>query len=156
MALQPPIPWVAITQQTLLDRALSPLVSALQSAALASGQSDPTPALILSATAHIRTAIASKQTNRLDLDNTKIPPSLLDLGVRIIYRALMGRLRRALNADEIRVEGTDIRYLERIEEGIVTIETSDNAATAAVESASGVSVVRPGQQRFGHHNLSGL
>lgn len=133
------VTWITLTLAQLDTAKAAALVDALQTAALADGQADPLPEIITGATARIRMEIAAGGRTVLAADATTIPPSLKSLGLRMVLREGQSRLNAAgalpLSDDEVREEKNDLRFLERIAKGEITVETSDDPeATPTVQS----------------------
>jgi hypothetical protein len=134
--------WTTVTVADLKDRKVAALVEACQTAALGSGQTDPTADLIASAIAKIRANVASCASNQVDADTTKIPGDLFDLACRMIIRSMKGRLEIELTGDERDDRREDERTLERIARCELAVETTSNPTTAnAVQRSQGLSVV---------------
>jgi hypothetical protein len=136
-----PNPWITLTITQLDAAKAAALVDALQTAALADGQSDPLPDVIASVTTRIRMEIAAGGKTVLDADATKLPPSLKSLGLRMVLREGQSRLNAAgalpLSDDEKEEWRQDVRFLERIAKGEITVEASTNPeATPSVQAAA--------------------
>jgi hypothetical protein len=137
----PAITWTTLTIADLPVGKAAALVAALQSAALGEGQADPMPGICALVVTRIRAEIAAGGCTVLDADATRIPPSLKPLAMRMALREGQSRLNAAgalpLSDDERLEWKEDLRYLERIAEGRITIEASDNPeATPTVQAAS--------------------
>lgn len=135
------VPWITITSADLPVAKAAALVASLQSAALGAGQGDPLPAVIGNVTQRIRMEIAAGGRTVLDVDATKLPPSLKSIAVRMVLREAQSRLNAVgampLSEDERQESRDDLRFLERIAKGEITVENSDNPqATPTVQSSS--------------------
>lgn len=106
--------WITITTADLKDAKVAALVEACQTAALGSGQTDPTPNIIANVIARIRAEIKGCKTNTLETDTATIPPDLKSLASRMIVREMCSRIGRSLSEDEREEQRNDLRYLERI------------------------------------------
>jgi len=130
-----PVSWITLTVAQLDTAKAAALVDALQTAALAAGQADPLPEIIGNVTARIRMEIAAGGRTVLDADVTKLPPGLKSLGLRMVLREGQSRLNAVgalpLADDEKEEWRQDIRFLERIAKGEITVEASDNPETAS-------------------------
>lgn len=129
--------WIPITIDDINDQKLAPLVEALRTRALASGQTDPTPRLTQAVVDRIRRKIASCHNNRLDSDTTTIPAGLKTMAVDLIYEEMKGRLEEALTTDEAKKIATHQIDLNRIASCLDTIEQPDDPIDPPVESGSG-------------------
>jgi len=134
------VPWITIVSTDLPVAKAAALVASLQSAALGDGQGDPLPAVIGNVTQRIRMEIAAGGRTVLDANDTKLPPSLKSIAVRMILREAQSRLNAVgampLSEDERQESRDDLRFLERIAKGEITVEVSDNPqATPAVQAA---------------------
>lgn len=138
----PATPWTTLTLAHLSVGKAAALVAALQTAALGDGQADPMPEILSGVVTRIRAEIAAGGRTVLDADATTIPPSLRSLAVRMALREGQSRLNAAgalpLSEDERLEWKTDVRYLERIAAGDVTVEESTNP-----ESTPTVQTVNP-------------
>lgn len=134
-------PWTTLTVADLPIGKAAALVAALQSAALGDGQADPMPGIIAGVITRIRGEIAAGGRTVLDLDATKIPPSLKPLALRMALREGQSRINAAgalpLSDDEREEWRQDVRYLERIAKSEVTVEASINPeATPTTQAAA--------------------
>lgn len=153
--------WIAITIDDLPVAKAAALVAALQTAALGDGQSDPTPEIIGNVTARIRMEIAAGGRTVLDADATKLPPSLKSLAVRMVLREGQSRLNAAgalpLSDDERKEWDQDVRFLERIARGEITVEASDNPEPApAVQSKTTRPRISERPLRFTRNDQDGI
>lgn len=108
------MPWSPITEADLLARKMAPLLNALRTAALASGQEDPVDAVIPDVVARIRTKVASCATNLVDSTAGTIPDGLKALACRMIIREAKGRLEMELTEDERTQQTIDERELTAV------------------------------------------
>ena len=136
----PAVAWITLTIAQLDTAKAAALVDALQSAALADGQPDPLPEIIAGVTSRIRAEIAAGGRTVLDADGTKVPPSLKSLALRMVLREGQSRLNAGgafpLSDDEREEWRQDVRYLERIARGDITVEESTNPeSTPTVQAA---------------------
>lgn len=122
--------WVQIQVDDLPTAKAAPLVAALQSVALGEDQLDPLPEIITNVTSRIRAEIAAGGRTRLDADLSKLPRSLKSLALRMVLREAQSRLNAngalPLSEDEREEQRLDIRYLERIADGKISVEQPDN------------------------------
>jgi phage gp36-like protein len=136
--------WTAIATADLKDAKVAALIEAMQTAALGSGQTDPTPNIVANVVARIRAEIKGCAANQLDSDTTKIPADLKSLACRMIVREMQSRLQLPLNEDERQEKRDDLRYLERIANCDVPVVAPDNPVDGETQaSASEPSVTAP-------------
>jgi len=128
--------WITITVDDLKDAKVAALVEACQTAALGTGQTDPTASIIADVIARIRAEVAACRGNALDSDTTKIPADLKSLACRMIVRQCQSRLQIALNEDEREEQRNDLRYLERIAECKVPVAATDDPITDEVQAGA--------------------
>lgn len=139
-----PTNWSVITAANLKVGKASAVVDALASAALAVGQADPTAEVITNASQRIRSEIASSGRFSLSGTTNAIPPSLKSLAVRLILWDLQSRLNTLggtmePNDQEKTDHRDDLRYLERIARGEVTIEIPDDPDDT-IDAQAGVAI----------------
>ena len=90
--------WTAITIQDLYNSQVAPLIDAANSVALGSGQTARVTGAIAGVVLDIRGQCA--RVNILDSDTTKIPASLKNLAVDMIFCRLKRSLQMELTEDE--------------------------------------------------------
>ncbi|MCX6952910.1 MAG: hypothetical protein NTV51_12210 [Verrucomicrobia bacterium] len=91
--------------------------------------------------ARIRQEIEAGGKTVLSANPAKIPPSLRRIGLRMVLREGQSRLNAVgalpLSEDERSEWKEDLRYLERIANGDITVEAPDDpAVTPTVQAAS--------------------
>jgi len=128
--------WITITVDDLKDAKVAALVEACQTAALGTGQTDPTASIIADVIARIRAEVAACRGNALDSDTTKIPADLKSLACRMIVRQCQSRLQISLTEDEREEQRNDLRYLERIAECKVPVAATDDPIADEVQSGA--------------------
>lgn len=127
-----PTTWITITVADLDTAKAAALVDALRTSALRGtpAQADPMPGIIASVTVRIRAEISAGGKTVLDADATRLPPSLKSLALRMVLREGQSRLNAVgalpLSDDEREEKKDDLRYLERIARGEISVEASDN------------------------------
>lgn len=125
----PAITWTSFSVADLNSAKAAALVSALQTAALGVGQADPMPGIIENVIIRIRAEIAAGGRTVLAADASTIPPSLKALAIRMALRDGQSRVNVAgaleLSDQEKEEWRQDVRYLERIARGEITVEESD-------------------------------
>lgn len=126
--------WVEITVDGIKDRKLADLVDALRTAALGENQPDPTPNIIAVVTERIRTEVGSCASNTLDPNPSKIPASLLAIGVRMCIRELKGRLELALSDDEVKAWDRDEEFLKRVARCEVAVTSHEDGSVQKVSA----------------------
>jgi|SRR4051812_15924305 hypothetical protein len=128
--------WIPITIGDLEDAKIAKLVTATREKALKEGQTDPAPRHIQNVVNRIRRKVANKGKNRLDADETKIPKSLLKVGVVLVLAELKGRLEMALTKEEDKALDLAEQELEKIADG-QSVEDPDDPIVAPVQDTSG-------------------
>lgn len=129
--------WIPVTIADLNDAKLAALVDTLREAALADGQTDPSPRIIQSVIIDVRRKIASCASNRVDTDESTIPASLLPLVTDLAIYRLKNRLEQPLTQDERDNRDAHTQTLNRIASCADVIESPDDAKPAPVEAVSG-------------------
>jgi phage gp36-like protein len=153
--------WITITEADLRDTKASALVDAFTSAALGAGQTDPVPRAIIKVCDRIRAEIQSSKKYHVSATPHSIPPSLVELAGNLIAWRMQGRLN-VLSAvpitDQDKIDHTeDLKYLERIAKGDVTIEIpTDPESTPQVQSGGMIETVQEGNSGNGREELSRL
>jgi phage gp36-like protein len=127
--------WVIITADDVKTRLSGPEHSALTTAALAAGQSNPLPDLISQTVAEIRGYVAACERNRLE-EGEKIPSKLVGAALALIRYHLATRLPvKGLLTDERKQEYTDaIRLLERVADCKFAVEEPSEVSTEVISS----------------------
>src|SRR3954463_5553688 len=139
--------WMTITIANLRDTKASELIDNYQATALGNTQTDPVPRKIDSVCDRIRGEIQSSGKYQVSATPHSIPPSLFDLATRLIAWSLRDRLNVLKGGfeptdQEIIDHRDDLRYLERIADGKVTIDVPDDPiATPETQSGSAVEQV---------------
>ncbi len=148
--------WVTITTSDLQDTKAAALVSAMQSAALGVGQSDPTANIIADVVARVRAEIKGWRANELDSDATKVPHDLKSLTCRMILRELQSRLQLPLNDDEREEQRNDLDYLKRIARGEVPVALPDETGSDEVQASAAVPTIKADDGVFNRALQEGL
>ena len=148
--------WLSLTPDDLRETKVAALVTALRSAALGSGQTDPLPGIIQTVVDRIRAEIAGCKNNQLDADTTKIPASLRHIAHRMIIAAAKGRLELPLKEDERNALRDDTRYLERISTCAIPVENPANPITADVQQPGSITVINSRTRRATSNTMAGL
>jgi hypothetical protein len=84
--------WLAPTVADIENALQAPEVAALREAVLGDSQADPVGTAIASVVPRVRGFIASRSGNRLDQDQTLVPPELFQDTVWLVIQALKARL----------------------------------------------------------------
>ena len=154
--------WITPTIASLRDTKASALIDNYQETALGEDQTDPVPRKINSICDRIRGEIQSSGKYQVSATPHSIPPSLFDLAGRLIAWDLRGRLNVIKGGFEpteqdIIDNRNDLRYLERIAEGKVTIEVPDDPiATPETQSGGMIETVQEGNQGNSREELARL
>ncbi|MBI5689254.1 MAG: hypothetical protein HZC55_04095 [Verrucomicrobia bacterium] len=157
----PAVAWTTLTVADLPVGKAAALVAALQSAALGEGQPDPMPGIVAGVVTRIRAEIAAGGCTVLDADPEKIPPSLKPLALRMALREGQSRLNVAgaleLTDQEREEWRQDVRYLERIAEGRITVEASLNPEAApTVQAATPAPLISAPERRWTAADQDGI
>jgi phage gp36-like protein len=114
--------WIAITESDVKTRLAGAELSALQTAALASGQSDPLPELIAQVVDEVRGYIAAGGFTLGE--GTVVPQKLKSATLAIIRYRVATRLpaKSFLNEDRVREYQDAIRLLEQVARGQFVVE----------------------------------
>lgn len=156
-----PKSWITLTVEQLDTAKAAALVDALRTAALRDGQGDPLPEIITAVTARIRMEIAAGGKTILSADPAKVPPSLKSLALRMVLREGQSRLNAVgalpLSEDEKMEWREDIRFLERIAKGEITVEEPDDPESApSVQSAAAAPAISGRPRTFGRNSQDGI
>lgn len=146
------LPWVAIALTDIQNARPGPLVVAFQSTALASGQGDPTLAIIQKVTAEILGAAGYSGKYILDASQGQtvsgidvLPPNLFDIAIEKCCRLMERRLAMPWTSDEKDDERTYQKMLLDLKMGRYPIDQTNNPGNAAsISSPSGGSVASVG------------
>ena len=129
--------WQLITTDNIKTRLAGAEITALQESALASGQADPLPEIVVAAVDEVRGYIAA--AGRILEAGDKVPSRLINATLAIIRHRIATRLpgRSFLNEDRIREYQDAIKLLEQVAAGKFAIE---DVVTEDTEGTSGNSV----------------
>lgn len=121
--------WQTLTTDNVKTRLTGPELSALQSAALASGQADPLPEIITSVVDEVRGYI-SAGGHSLETGTT-VPSKLVSASLAIIRYRLATRLpvKSLLDENRVREYQDAVKLLERVADGRFAIEEPVTAST---------------------------
>lgn len=131
--------WQNLTPSDVLSKLSGAELSALQSAALGSGQTDPVPGIISAVVDEVRGYIAANPNNRLGSAGM-VPSKLVSATLAIIRHRVCTRLplKSLLTEERISEKADAIRLLERVADGRFAIEdpVTGETATPKVEQVS--------------------
>ncbi len=150
--------WSPLTPADVLACLASAQVDALRQRALAPGQNDPLPTIIADVTARVRAEVRGNRRNRVERDETLLPPELKLAAAHLALESLQARLPNlALSPDQIRLMGEARALLARVARGEVPISVpAQPESTLDATSQYGVEVVSHGRRRVSGHNLDGF
>ncbi len=121
--------WIELSISDLNEARAAPIITAVQTTVLASGQPDPVPFLISQVVQEIRGMIGFSGKFPLDGDSAdSLPPNLKDMAVQKICRVAKGRVNMPLNETERQDESVYQTRLKMISEGKFPIDIPDNPA----------------------------
>jgi hypothetical protein len=145
--------WQTLLTADVLSKLSGPELDALQTAALADGQKDPVPGIILTVTDEIRGYVAANPNNRLGASGT-IPVKLVSAALAIIRHRICTRLPVAslLTEQRIREKEDAIRLLERVADNKFAVEDPVTGETATPK----VQQVSTPTRKTSRDKLSGL
>lgn len=128
--------WQTITTDLVKTRLAGPEVSALQTAALASGQTDPLPEIVTQVVDEVR-GYVSAGGYTLGTGAT-VPSKLLSATLAIIRYRLSTRLpvKSLITEDRKNENDAAIRLLERVADGKFAVEEPETASTEQAGGAS--------------------
>ena len=139
------VPWVAVTLTDIQNARPGALVTAFQSTGLASGQPDPTGAIIQKCTADLLGAIG--MSGRVVMDASQgqvvpdvVPPNLFDKLVERICRVMEKRLRMPWTDDEKNDERKWDDILLKLRTGDYPVDMTSNPGNLASISSKGGAV----------------
>ena len=149
------VPWIQVALVDLQNAQAGPLVVAMQSTALASGQTDPTPQVICDTSDEILGAVgfsgrytmdASQGTFAAGVPNL-IPPNLKNFCVKRVIRTCKGRLNMAPNAMDLVDEKTYQDTLSLLRKGQYPVDLTNNPSGSNVSIKSGAVALNSGYCR---------
>lgn len=125
--------WTTLTADDVRTRLAAAELAALQTAALASGQTDPLPEIVAAVTDEVRGYIAANHANELGVAGA-VPPRLVSAALAIIRYRLATRLpvKSLLTEDRVKENEAAIRLLERVAAGQFAIEDADGNEQSGV------------------------
>jgi phage gp36-like protein len=131
--------WQTITASDVLSKLSGAELSALQTAALGDGQTDPLPGIVTAVVDEVRGYIAANRNNRLGAAGT-VPSKLVSASLSIIRHRLCTRLpvKSLLTEERVKEKEDAIRLLERTSDGRFAIEDpqTDETSVAKVQQVS--------------------
>ena len=150
--------WITITTDDLNDYLVAAQVSALRSAAMGSGQTDPFPRVMHDVCTRIRTEIQACTGNLVSLTAYTIPPELKSYACHRIIEALQTRIPRLEFTDSQKKQCDEAReFLRRIAKCEIPVSQPDDPdSTPDIQAGNGVSVVTSTARTTGRNRLSGL
>lgn len=149
--------WIVITVDDLDDYLVAAQMTALKSAALGSGQTNPFTRVMPDVASRIRAEIAASGKYQVSATANSIPPDLKTIACLMIIEAMQSRLPMLeLSEDQRNLLRDGRDYLKRIAEGKVPVEMPDDAITPTVQAGGGIQVVGYSAKKTGRTNLSGL
>jgi phage gp36-like protein len=131
--------WSAITATEVKTRLTGAELTALQTVALASGQTDPLVEIIEQVVDEVRGYISANTSNTLGASGT-VPSKLISAALAIIRYRLCTRLpvKSLLTEDRVKENEAAIRLLEQVAAGKFAIEdpNSGDRSGVSIEQAS--------------------
>jgi hypothetical protein len=150
--------WSPLTSADVLACLAAAQADALRQRALSPGQGDPLAAIIADVTARVRAEVRGNRRNRVERDETLLPPELKLAAVYLALEALQARLPNlALSPDQVRLMGEARMLLARVARGEVPITVpAQPESELDASSPFGVEVVGHGRRRVSGRNLEGF
>jgi hypothetical protein len=150
--------WTTITEAKFLEQCAGPEVTAIKSAALGTGQSEPLTATIAKVVQEVRGYVAACAQNRLDSDTSKIPAELEADAIAIVrYRALNRLNVRSLLSESRAQEYRDaLDKLKMVAACKFALEQPTDVSTQVIPSGSAAEVVTSTTRQSTRSNLAGL
>lgn len=147
------VPWVAVALTDIQNARPGTLVAAFQGTALASGQGDPTLAIIQKVTADILGAVGYSGRYVMDASQGQngavdvLPPNLFDFAVEKMCRMMEKRLMMPWTDDEKADERQYQNVLRDLKLGKYPVDATNNPGNAASISSQGGAVASVGGTR---------
>lgn len=147
------LPWVAVALADIQNARPGALVTAFQSTALASGQADPTLAIVQKVTAEVLGAVGFSGRYVMDASQGQngavdvLPPNLFDFAVEKCCRMMEKRLAMPWTPDETKDEERYQKVLVDIREGRYPVDATSNPSGSNVSIKSGQVSLNCGQRR---------
>ena len=150
--------WITIAATDLNDYLVAAQVTALRTAALGSGQTDPFTRVMGDVVARIRAEIQACPRNRVSATALTIPEGLKSYACHLIIEAMQTRIPRFELSDSQKKQADEARsYLKRIAECKVPVEApTDPVGEPTVQSGGGISVVSSPGLKSGRANMAGF
>lgn len=150
--------WITPTLADTLATLSAPEKSALQTAVLATGQSDPLAETLAQVVQEVRGYVAACKGNTLDADTGTIPAELKPDALAIVRFRAANRLNvRALLGENRVAEYKDaVRKLEMVAACRFAVEQPANLSSQVTTSGAGVTVVAKTTRTAGRSKLAGL
>ena len=142
--------WITITTANLQDSRAATMIAAVQTTALASGQSDPVPNIIASVCGEVRGAIGFSGKYQVSATASTVPPNLKDMTVQKIIRMAIRRLNQGalLTEDDRQEERVYESRLNLIREGRYPVDLPDDPMPVAPSTPLGRVEYIPGDRRL--------
>lgn len=129
--------WRTLTTGDLNDAKAAPLINAVRTTCLASGQADPTTNLIANVAEEIRGAIGFSGKYLISATDAALPPNLLDMAAQKVVRVCKRRLEQMLTPDERDEEQVYQKRLGLLREGRYQVDAPDDPVTSNPSTPSG-------------------
>ena len=149
--------WIQITAAEIATHQAGAMITAMQTAALRTGQTDPLAEAIAQTTLEIRAAVKSGGF-KCDADTSKIPAELRKDAVALVVEVAKPRIKQALTADEVRLADAARAKLSKIAEGKISVSAPDAPEPSDDTQAAtpGASIVRPARSVPQKSDFNGL
>lgn len=129
--------WTIINVGNLNDAKAAPLILAVQTTCLASGQGDPTVGLISTTVEQVRGAVGFSGKYLISQTAGSLPPNLVDMAVQKIVRICKRRLEQPLTQDERDEENQFQKVLEALRAGRYPVDNPDDPVAVNPSNPAG-------------------
>ncbi len=155
------VQWIQIVVADIQNSRSGPLVLGFQTTALAAGQTDPIPSIIVQVTEEILGVMGFSGKYTMDasygaISPNVIPPNLKDWAVEKICRRLKMRLNMALLAQEQEDERQYERRLNLLRQGQWPVDVTNNPGNNLSRPTSGIGNYNRQSPQFTRCQLNNL
>lgn len=149
--------WITIAAADLNDYLVAAQFSALKSAALGVGQTDPFPRVMADIVERVRREIQACPTNKLSATANSIPPELKTQTCYLILEAMQARLPNLRLSDDQRTLISDAKdFLRRVAQCEIPITTPDDPLAEQVQRTGDIELVTKPTRKATRDKMAGL
>jgi len=148
--------WIVITEDHLRDYLVAAQLTALQSAALGTGQSSPFARLMPDRAAYVRNRVSGRV--RISATSNAVPPELKTQAAMLIIEAMTVRLSIGLSLTDEQKEMIKQAYRDLDIAGTekFPISDADDAVNAEVQPSGGIELASSSRRKATREKLRGL